>query len=328
MLRAVAVNLTLSLVFPSLLSAGLIANLQQGEHQTIMAIGTSLTSGGGSAVSWTVPVAAWLRSEYPGLTTFDNCGVSGSTSGPLGPNATRGEAAPGRSGLAIIDGLLVTYHPDAAFIEYAINDAVDAFDISLSQHEQNLRDLVSDIRASNGQADIILQTMNPVLGLASYARTRLKAYYEATREVAAELSLTLVDNEPNWSTLQTQNLQQFLLYIPDGVHPTSDAYQAVMMPEIRRALGEPMRPGDTDKDFKIDGVDLASLAQNWDPVGVNGPYTWTQGDFDGNGVIDGVDLAALSQGWSPMPYGGGEVPEPATLSLLAIGAMAMSRRRK
>jgi acyl-CoA thioesterase I len=224
------------LVVPAGASADLIARLNAGEHQTVMAIGTSLTSGGGSAGSWTIPVAGWLEAEYPGLVTFDNCGVSGSTSGPLGPNATRPEAAPGQSGLAIIAGLLASNHPDAVFIEYATNDAVAAFDISLEQSKQNLRTLIGDVLASNPDADVILQTMNPVLWGAATARPNLSAYFEATREVAAELSIKLVDNEPHWSSLLASNPVLFQSYVPDGVHPTNAAYEAVVLPTVQATL--------------------------------------------------------------------------------------------
>ena len=82
--------------------------------------------------------------------------------------------------------------------------------------------------------------------------------------------------------------------------------------------------GDTNDDGVIDIVDLTALAANWfNPA----PPWWTSGDFDGNGVIDIVDLTALAANWGmvgdPPP-----VPEPITLTLLALGGLGLLRRRR
>jgi hypothetical protein len=54
---------------------------------------------------------------------------------------------------------------------------------------------------------------------------------------------------------------------------------------------------------------------------------WQDGDFNLDGVVDISDLAILGTN-----YGSGTaeatVPEPATLTLLGLGALAMIRRRK
>ena len=103
-----------------------------------------------------------------------------------------------------------------------------------------------------------------------------------------------------------------------------------------------MENGDTDGDGDIDLVDLGFFADGWyGPDGdgaINGSpnAAWEFGDFDEDGDVDLVDLGFFADGWYG-PNGDGfvgpaAVPEPATLSLLGIGAMILligfSRTRK
>ncbi len=93
----------------------------------------------------------------------------------------------------------------------------------------------------------------------------------------------------------------------------------------------PPLPGDANGNGFVDDVDLAILLGNWeqDPVIIS---TWTLGNFTeaslGDTDVDDSDLAVLLGNWTGPPPAGAAVPEPATLALLALGALAAIRRRR
>jgi hypothetical protein len=104
--------------------------------------------------------------------------------------------------------------------------------------------------------------------------------------------------------------------------------------------------GDATLDATVDFNDLAKLAQNYNNV--DGARVWSDGDFTYDGNVDFNDLAAMAQNYnSALPASAeleaigasasfsedvarafAQVPEPGTLSALAIGAAAMAGRRR
>lgn len=81
---------------------------------------------------------------------------------------------------------------------------------------------------------------------------------------------------------------------------------------------------DTNGDGVVDAADYIILKRNMGQSANSGP---SYGDFDNSGTTDWDDLQTLISG---MGAGGGvsSVPEPATLGLLALGALAAIRRRR
>ena len=87
-----------------------------------------------------------------------------------------------------------------------------------------------------------------------------------------------------------------------------------------------LKIGDATYDGRVNDDDIAVVANNWNAVGTD----WTGGDFNNDGVTDSLDLYLLSQNWidtSGGSTGGGGIPEPSSLALLSVGAIAMVRRR-
>ena len=82
---------------------------------------------------------------------------------------------------------------------------------------------------------------------------------------------------------------------------------------------------DTDGDGDVDTVDYIAVKAH---MGQPSAALLADGDLDGDGNVDLDDLQILQYRFGVSSPAGGAVPEPATLGLLAFGAMAVIRRRR
>ena len=105
---------------------------------------------------------------------------------------------------------------------------------------------------------------------------------------------------------------------------TSNAYEFTESTGILKVVVG-LAPGDTNNDFVVDAADYITLKRN---MGTTTGAGAAAGDFDGDTDVDWDDLQTMI---TALNSGGGQspaVPEPATLGLLAIGALAVIRRRR
>ena len=83
-------------------------------------------------------------------------------------------------------------------------------------------------------------------------------------------------------------------------------------------------PGDANGDCIVNLLDLGIVGDNWNGTGKG----WKEGDFNGDGTVDLIDLGVVGDNWNTTVCSETEgtasdaVPEPSTLTLLILGAMA------
>jgi hypothetical protein len=122
--------------------------------------------------------------------------------------------------------------------------------------------------------------------------------------------------------------QNDMLFVPFGTFDGEPVTNAVLVKYTYM--------GDVNLDGVVDDLDVATLGLYYDGRAVNTHY-WNEGDVFGyDGYIDDNDVAIIGlmygSGYPPNgdPLGGGgptAVPEPATLALLGLGALALFGRR-
>jgi hypothetical protein len=86
-------------------------------------------------------------------------------------------------------------------------------------------------------------------------------------------------------------------------------------------------PGDTNGDGIVNDADLANLEAQF-----GGAPGAESADFDGDGDVDAHDFATMRGNWGfgtgPAPQSGAATPEPATMTVLALGGLLILRRRR
>jgi len=200
---------------------GVFKRLENGEKQTVVLYGTSLTIGG----EWAMAMKTWFDKTYPGQVTFVNSGKGGANSD---------------FGAKKLEERVLAHRPDFVLIEFSYNDAIDKV-LSPEQAWNNLDRMVSEILKQNPEAAVVLQTMNTGWDprpdhLPFSRRARLETFNDNYRRYAKEHALPFIDHYPNWLRLKEQESEKFQAYLPDGSHPTPEASLAITWPSVKALL--------------------------------------------------------------------------------------------
>jgi lysophospholipase L1-like esterase len=194
--------------------------LGSAEPLTVVAVGTSLTE----AIDWPQRLEARLSACSGGRPVrVERVAKSGMTSD---------------WGLGQIERI-AAFRPDILLIEFAINDANWRRLVSRERSRANTVAIAHEIRRRRPAVQVFLMTTNVVHGLRGLMRPSVGAYYDMYRKIAAAEDFGLIDLEPEWAKLSGQALRRA---IPDGVHPTPEAFAEIALPTIVSALaGESCR---------------------------------------------------------------------------------------
>lgn len=214
-------------VSPPAPRAHFVTALEAGRPQHIVIFGTSLSKSG----AWVGQLQAVLDARYPGQVTLTNGARGGQHSG---------------WGRDHVDRNVIAHRPDVVFIEFAINDAVTRFDLSLAAVRANLDFILDRITSELPDCEIIIQVMNPAIGIPPGHRSHRRdqnAYQQIYRDAAHERGLLLIDHTSSWNALlETEGETGFCRFVPDGVHPRPEGYARFVTPKILRLIGLPSAP--------------------------------------------------------------------------------------
>ena len=198
-----------------------ITALRAGRPQHVVIYGTSLSQGG----AWVPQLQQTLDRRFPGLVKLTNSARGGQHSG---------------RGATHVDSAVVIFKPDVVFIEFAINDAVTRFDLSLDSIRRNVDSILDRIATVLPSCEVILQIMNPAYGKAegdSAHRRQQDEYQQIYREAAKRRGLLLVDHSVAWNRLlAAEGASAVKKLLPDGVHPSVDGWRRIVTPTLHRAL--------------------------------------------------------------------------------------------
>jgi len=102
----------------------------------------------------------------------------------------------------------------------------------------------------------------------------------------------------------------------------SDDQNAACWPYIEARIE--VLEGDANLDKAVDGLDYVAWSNNYNQAAV-----WETGDFNDDQFADGLDYVVWSNNYgATLPAApGAAVPDPATMALLAVGGLALLKRR-
>jgi len=194
----------------------LVKNLRAGKPQVLVVYGTSLSSfTGGQA--WVAAVSDSLNKKYNGNLKVYNSGKSAMWS---------------TWGVQHLEDSVISKKPDAVLIEFSMNDAFLNYKTSVGLARLNLNYMIDRIKLFNPACEVILQVMNIPINVHAEQRPGLNKYYDMYREVAKKRGLLLIDHYPHWKIILDKGKDEYLKFVPDGIHPDANAARQIIAPLV------------------------------------------------------------------------------------------------
>ncbi|GAA4529752.1 hypothetical protein GCM10023160_29480 [Brachybacterium paraconglomeratum] len=204
-------------------------------------------------LSWTQLVEHHLHHGLGRADLVMNTAISGDTILATA-NPAAGGITPGvltESGPRIHD-----LRPDVVTVMIGMNDC--ALEVPLPDYTVALRTLVADVRARGALP--ILATSPPILGI-DPRRPRYPEFMDQVRQVAAELTVPLVDNHRRW---EHEGLTHQTTLWGDAIHPSPEGHRH-MAQHFLRTLGmldddAPLARASGERHAGLDPVPLGATA--------------------------------------------------------------------
>ena len=140
-------------------------------------------------------------------------------------------------GVQNLDEKVLSKKPDMVLIEFGMNDAYLPYHTSLEVCRINVEYMIDRIKEANPQCEIVLQIMNMPIREHLEKRPHINAYYDVYRKIARKRNLKLIDHYAYWTGILKQGEEEFLKYVPDGIHPRALAWKTYTVPFILKELG-------------------------------------------------------------------------------------------
>lgn len=198
----------------------LVMNLKAGKPQVLVVYGTSLSAGTGG-VAWVDSVNCYFNNKYDGKLRVINSGKSAMWSA---------------WGVQHLEDSVVNKQPDAVLMEFSMNDAFLSYHTSVELAELNLNYIIDRLKIANPKCEVILQVMNIPIREHAKARPDLNAYYAMYRRVASKRKLLLIDHFEDWNNILKAGEQEYLKYVPDGIHPDVGSARKIIAPLVIKKL--------------------------------------------------------------------------------------------
>lgn len=202
--------------------AGFVKKMENGEKQTLIVYGTSISSLGNGLV-WVAQLGEELNDRYSDRLTLYNSGKSGQNS---------------RWALNNLEDSVLVRKPDAVIIEFATNDAVTRFNISIDECRENTLKLIDIIEKECPGCEVILHTVcGAPLGKNAENRPQMKEYNAVYKKIAAERDLIYIDESAIVRNIYKKQGEQVLRkFFGDGVHSTKKGALEIIYPNVLKSL--------------------------------------------------------------------------------------------